>query len=413
MNKKYPYTLALRNTRESRYTWPVLIGALERRDLSRPVRWVAGTADLADLGAAGGSVALCYSVLTPNIGRIPAEVRKVRGLLKDRLLLIAGGAHATADPVGTLKLGFDVVFEGEADRTFPALIERLSEGDWETVRGARIRDETGPFDINEGQPFTLRENVFAPQELTRGCFYGCRFCAISCVFPQKVRHLAVFRLREFLVESQKRKYRNIFFITPNALAYGASRPGEINYDALEDLLETLQDLGISPINLGIFPSEVRPDYVNERSAGLLRRYCRNRKIVLGCQSGSDRVLRLMGRGHGAEEVMRSTQLLAQAGFVPHCDLLFCIPGETDEDRAATRSSVLQMINRFGAVFHAHCFMPFPGTAFWGKEPEPLDSKTRDFLTQLEREGRLDGWWREQEAAARDIIRWREAGIITV
>jgi radical SAM superfamily enzyme YgiQ (UPF0313 family) len=58
-------------------------------------------------------------------------------------------------------------------------------------------------------------------------------------------------------------------------------------------------------------------------------------------------------------------------------------------------------------------MPFPGTAFWGKEPEPLDSKTRDFLTQLEREGRLDGWWREQEAAARDIIRWREAGIITV
>ena len=50
------------------------------------------------------------------------------------------------------------------------------------------------------------------------------------------------------------------------------------------------------IFFGTFPSELRPEHVSPRALALITRYCDNRVVILGGQSGSDRVLEAMGRG---------------------------------------------------------------------------------------------------------------------
>ena len=78
MPERFSYTLALRRTRENRYTWPVLIGALEKRVLGRPVHWLARQQDLQAIAEMPGSVAVCYSVLTPHLEHVAAEVKRLR-----------------------------------------------------------------------------------------------------------------------------------------------------------------------------------------------------------------------------------------------------------------------------------------------------------------------------------------------
>ena len=45
------------------------------------------------------------------------------------------------------------------------------------------------------------------------------------------------------------------------------------------------------IFFGTFPSEVRPEFVTDESAELVRKYCANDSLSLGAQSGSDRILK--------------------------------------------------------------------------------------------------------------------------
>jgi tRNA-2-methylthio-N6-dimethylallyladenosine synthase len=79
------------------------------------------------------------------------------------------------------------------------------------------------------------------------------------------------------------------------------------------------------------------------------------------QSGSDRLLRLMGRGYDIESYRRLVDDLRRArhGLALSTDLIVGFPGETEEDHRAT----LQLVEsvRFAQVF-AFTYSPRPGTA---------------------------------------------------
>ena len=75
------------------------------------------------------------------------------------------------------------------------------------------------------------------------------------------------------------------------MSYGATGP-EPNLAAVEELLAGVrEDIGSERrLWFGTFPSEVRPEHVTEEALQLIRRYCNNRTLILGGQSGSDAVL---------------------------------------------------------------------------------------------------------------------------
>jgi radical SAM superfamily enzyme YgiQ (UPF0313 family) len=183
------------------------------------------------------------------------------------------------------------------------------------------------------------------------------------------------------------------FITPSALSWG-SPDGGCDLAAIEALLATAREVAGPPapgarVLLGTFPSELRPEHVSPRALALLRRYCDNRTILVGGQSGSDRLLGLMGRGHDAGAVDRAVAIALEEGFHPSVDFVFGLPGETEEDRAATRRQI-ERLARAGARIHVHAFDPLPGTP-WRAEPRGVvDPATAALLARLHSGGRAYG-----------------------
>jgi radical SAM superfamily enzyme YgiQ (UPF0313 family) len=76
------------------------------------------------------------------------------------------------------------------------------------------------------------------------------------------------------------------------------------------------------------------------------------------------------------------------------DFVFGLPGEEEDDRAATRAQ-LERLARMGARVHAHAFDPLPGTP-WGRErPGRIDPATALLLARLREGGRAYGEWRPE------------------
>jgi B12-binding domain/radical SAM domain protein len=385
----------LRETRANRYTLNTLTAILD----ACLVPWqAAGSARAMATHASGalakgGRALALYSFMTPHLITVREEIRELRRRFP-RVTLLAGGPHPTADPEGTLALGFDRVFVGEAERSLPAFFAGGADGD------SVIRDpEGGPGGLEGYPPFGRGRS--GPVELTRGCPYACGFCAVG---RRRVRHRSaesvLFAARTLLSSGRRR----ITFVTPDALAYGKALTD------LDALLGALRSMGMRPA-LGSFPSEVRPDRVTPEAIEILSRHCENRSLVIGAQSGSDRILRQLGRGHTVADVVRAATAARKGGFMPHVDVIFGLPGETPDDRRVTADLSRMLRRELGARIHAHYFHPLPGTPLWGSKPTPLDGETRAFLTELRRGGAEDGSWQEQERWAWRIVEWAEKGWI--
>jgi radical SAM superfamily enzyme YgiQ (UPF0313 family) len=165
------------------------------------------------------------------------------------------------------------------------------------------------------------------------------------------------------------------------------------------------------IHFGCSPSEVRPDWVTPEVLELVKKYCRNRTVVLGAQSGSDSLLEKLKRGHSAEQGLKAARWIHQAGFRPHVDFVFGFPGETLEDRRLSLRLIEEMIQDLGARVHAHTYMPLPMTPLFRETPSVLDEATKEALRGWKKKGKLDGWWEEQEKIAWKIVEWRDRGVI--
>ncbi len=341
----------------------------------------------------GGRGAVLYSLMTADLEWVGAEVAAVQKRHPEAVL-VAGGPHPTADPAGTLGLGFHHAFVGEAERTLGPFMAAGAEG--ESV----IRDpEGGPEDLDAYPSFG--EGRHGPVELTRGCRWACGFCAVG---GRPVRHRspeAVLAAGRALAAAGR---RTIAFITPDALSY---RGGLL---ALDELLGRLGALGLAPV-LGAFPSEVRPERVTPEAAALVRRRCHNRTLVIGAQSGSDRVLRYLGRGHRVEDAVTAARVTREAGLLPHVDVIFGLPGETPEDQGATLDLAHRLRREARARLHAHYFHPLPGTPLWGAAPTPLDEGVRRGLLALRAAGAEDGHWQAQEGWAGRVLAWVQDGVI--
>ena len=203
--------------------------------------------------------------------------------------------------------------------------------------------------------------------------------------------------------------RYVRFITPTALSYGTDGT-EPDLAAVEALLATCREaIGADgTLDLGSFPSEIRPEHVTVESLALLRRYVDNTSLVIGAQSGSDAVLAAANRGHGVEEVIRAAELALAAGFRPDVDLLFGLPGEGPAEAAAT-VALAQRLADLGARIHSHTFMPLPGTPFRSSPPGTVAPEVRLDLERLAGRGALYGQWKAQEqraAVAAPLVRRR-------
>ena len=140
---------------------------------------------------------------------------------------------------------------------------------------------------------------------------------------------------------------------------------------------------------------------------LLRDHVANDNIIIGAQSGSERMLDLSHRGHTVDDIYRAVGITLDAGLVANVDFIFGMPGETAEDGELTLK-VMGDLARMGARIHSHAFMPLTGTPWANESPGEVDEKTRSFLYDLAGSHQQYGQWRKQQDVARAVAGFREA-----
>ena len=347
---------------------------------------------------------MLYSFATAQAREVYAEVDRARAGGAVHALYIAGGPHASALPQEALS-HFDLVVIGEGEETLPELLRAIEEGgDPAFVRGIAFRMQGQGRGQGQGQPdeivitekraavdldlYPPFSRILAPLEISRGCPWGCLYCATPRLFGSCMRHRSI-----PVIERYARRHKDIRFTSPNSLAYG-SDGRHPRLEKVEALLKALSHQK-KPIYFGTFPSEVRPEFVTEEALQIITRYCANASLSLGGQSGSPAVLKAIGRGHGREEIEAACDLCRDFRLTPQVDLIFGLPMESDEDQIQTLDLARRIVGRGGRV-RAHLFAPLPGTPLAGTTPSPLSLQVQACLGKLALQGSLTGSWRTEE-----------------
>lgn len=424
-----PLSLVLDYRQAGKIALNVLVGALETcpDTAAVPVVFVPRERDLAAELAraldASDRVLALWSFYSPDAAEQARRLADVRARVSDpRVTHVVGGVHATAEPLRCLRDGWDLVAVGEGERTIVDLVRAaLASGDLRPalreVRGTAHLDATGGLvqrgrgdvvTLDDWPPFAPGHGRLGPIELTRGCIYACGFCQTPFMNRARFRHRSLENVLRWVRVQKVAGFRDYRFITPTSLSYGGPGP-DPDLAAVEALLRGVREvIGPSPgarLFYGTFPSEVRPEHVTPEAMALLRRYVDNTSLIIGGQSGSDRVLARTHRGHDVAAVERAVTIALAAGFEPHVDFIFGLPGEEPDDVEATLR-LAEGLAAHGARVHGHTFMPLPGTPLKDAPPGRLDPATRARLDRLAAGGGLYGQWARQEELAQDLGRAR-------
>lgn len=300
--------------------------------------------------------------------------------LSGNTITVAGGPHPSGDPEGTLVYldQLDFAFQGEAETGLPLLLDKLSGGsvDLTAIPGLVWRDsgavrKNPPIFIEDLNTLPMpawdllcpesfpeaphgaftRAFPTAPIVITRGCSSRCTFCAGSCINGKRIRrrsmdnvmaelhHLAGRGIREFHIEDEN------FTASPE---YVLAFCGRLKAEGF----------GMS----WSLPSGVRLDTLTrEVVVALADAGCYS--LAVGVEFGSDRLLRLTGKGVTLELIRERLKLFAGVGIKLTGFFMFGIPGETYEEMKETVKFAMELpIHR--AQFNI--FMPLPGSVEWDK-----------------------------------------------
>ncbi|MEW5739176.1 MAG: TIGR04013 family B12-binding domain/radical SAM domain-containing protein [Myxococcota bacterium] len=418
-----PVSLIFSFRAPGKYAFTALAGAVESQaDLSSitlhfPRRFEDLERTTRDSLALGHRVVVAWSFYSPSLPECAEELRLLRERVREDFLAIAGGVHATAEPLETLRAGFDQICIGEGELALTELLRRLlrdedastTPGFARLLHGRVVQNPRPPrIELDDFPPFAPAHRRFGAIELTRGCIYACRFCQTPFFSKARFRHRSAGNTARWAKALAQAAKPDVRFVSPTSLSYGSQDEG-VNLAAVEELLAKVRE-AVGPsgrIFFGTFPSEVRPEHVTPEALAVLRRYVDNDNLVIGGQSGSERVLEASRRGHDVEAIVRAVRVSVEAGFRPNVDFILGLPGEEPEDVHAT-VTLMRRLAALGARVHGHTFMPLPGTPFRDAPPGNVDDETRADLDRLASEQRLYGHWKAQLRTARELARRRDA-----
>lgn len=407
----------------NKYSIAALAGALESTAATRetPMYFVdsndtpALVERLSALRGRHADVLACFSFATTSIAGAHRLMTLLRGGGTAGLTFVAGGPHPTGDPQGTLGLGFDIVVAGEGEETLPELVQAIASGtSLETVRGISFAREgaivttarRAPVTLDNFAPFSIRHNRLSPIEISRGCPFACRFCQTSYLFGGAMRHRSIDEIVKHIALSKANGTRDFRFISPNALAYGSHNGRSVDLTAVEALLTAASSIaGREHLFFGSFPSEVRPEAVSCDALDLITTHTATKMLVIGAQSGSQRMLDALNRRHSVDDVYRAVELILNAGLTVSVDFIFGLPGETDTDRQRSVDMIERLAAK-GARIHSHTFIPLPGTPLATSEPGVVDEELARYLSRLANRGLQFGQWKKQQQLAEDAVRFR-------
>jgi radical SAM superfamily enzyme YgiQ (UPF0313 family) len=323
--------------------------------------------------------------------------RSVRAL-NPSLPIVWGGVHPTIHPDSTIRHGLvDAVVIGDGEETAVDLAHALEDGGGlSRVRGIVFKDagqivhteERPKLDLEQfpdpdyslveiGDYYTIG-HISRTRQLqivtSRGCPFHCGYC-----------YLLLPGLRGYRTISAQRVYDAI-----RRLSEGYGIKSVFFYDDYffgdrARVLELVELLQRRPLGVQ-FEVSCRIDFLVRESDEFLGRL-RNAgftELLIGVESGSDRILKKIRKGFTREQVLEANRKLAKAGISSKMSWMAGFPGETEDDFYQTVDLMLQLAteNPLCSLTPLGIYTPYPGT-------ELYETCQRDYGMVFPES--LDGW----------------------
>lgn len=344
----------------------------------------------------------------PSIGNVLTAIDIVR-VAAPGVPIVWGGYHATLAWRGILRERLaDIVVTGAGETTAPLLAQRLSTG--AAIRAEDLSDvpnlafldgrtaltpagTTQPNIIKTTYEFVGDMNALPPVDYslidpTRyytndmrdlsyitsyGCPYACAFCSEPTTSTRKWKPLAPRRVVTELRNLWDRYAPSqISLLDPNF---------STNIQRVVDIVELLTTTRGPRL-------ELRANMRTRDVVNLARFLDLNRlrdagftAIFVGCESGSDRMLKKLRKDATVAHTRDACHLLEEAGIIQLTSWIHDLPDEEPNDSEQT----LDLVTELAALPHNqqkhHFFMPFPATELF----ESLFGRTAD-------DGRTQAQW---------------------
>ncbi len=227
----------------------------------------------------------------------------------------------------------------------------------------------------------------------RGCPFNCAYCASRNIWGKKTRLRSVDAIISELstiksdIEKLQQKERDV----SSAVDLPGNervdmRPGMWVVKIVDDTftvvksrtLELLDTIIDNQLNCFEFTGGVRADTLDEK---LVRKMKESnfKRVTLGVESGSPRILKLIRKGESNDQVIRAVKMLREEGIMSHAFFMIGFPGETKDDIELSKKLILE-----AQPDHVEINMvtPYPGTDIFPKiikeDPKNIDRWYRWF-----------------------------------
>ncbi|WP_292387801.1 B12-binding domain-containing radical SAM protein [Methanosarcina sp. UBA5] len=297
-----------------------------------------------------GLSTICSSY--PLTLRIAREIKKFNPAVK----IILGGPQASVVDIPTMKAFpfIDFVVRGEAEDTFPLLLEALSSTDFsiqlEKVPGITFRKGVDVIRNPNAQPIldldrlplpayfldpSINEYKSISLEVGRGCPFNCTFCSTSEFFNRKFRLKSPQKIIEQM-KFIKDKYgiNNITFTHDN---FAANRKKVVEF--CEAIINCGEDF--------FWTCSARTDQTDDELISLMKKAgCQG--IFFGVETGSARLQQMINKKLNLSDAIMRIKCTDQHGINTTVSLITAFPEETKDDLRSTVNFLVDLL-RFNNV----------------------------------------------------------------
>jgi len=311
------------------------------------------------------------SSLTPTI-RLAYKAAKAVKAVDEDIKVVVGGVHATFMWREVLEECpyVDYVVLGEGEETMSQLIEALEkEAKPRGISGIALRNESGeavmtgpwrPVDLERLPPparhllpmdrYTVFDKPVRVVHImaSRGCPYGCIFCATSYYFGRRVRFRRVEQVLDEMAECIDKYKTKTFAFTDDELT--------INGRWFDSFLKGLRERGLDIR----WTCGSRVDSVDERLlARMFSSGCTT--IYFGVESGSQETIDKIGKRIDLRQAEKVFEAIRKVGGSAVATFILGFPWETVDDMKKTIKFALKLDPDYAQFTYA---TPYPGTPLY-------------------------------------------------
>lgn len=313
--------------------------------------------------------------------RTAMEAAKTVKKLSPTLPVVWGGVHASLLPMETICEDFvDYVVVGEGEQAFTELVKRLDEGKPPAdVMGVVYKEDGVPkrnpeprkIDLNAVpplaydlvdmpryyQPFWDTEPTGPTFITSRGCPFQCSYCYIE-VFDQRL-------WRPIRPEKVIENLQRLIEITGTKSVFCLDDMFFTDIRRVKKICQLIIESGMT----------VELDNVNCRADAICRfddeilellTAAGVRRLFVGLESGSNRILKMIQKGSTREQAIKANQVLSRSSIKPIYAFMAGFPHETIADVKQTLSLMTTLLddNENALITETSFYTPFPGTTLF-------------------------------------------------